>query len=273
MLCSWYRPRPPQNDVVGHVGTGENPAPPYSPEAAAGARFPAVFRPAVYPACFSRLCCVLCVRRKPERRQPGTAGGRTSARSTTSRAWLYSTSTRRRSCSSSPLLLTEQSFVPLGPQVSALLPHATTDGCVPCAGRGLRGTPCAPACGQYACLSPSACVSSDCVCDLCAVGSRGLVGPPARAGRQNLSGARARAWLDLGPRISTRLCCQVDPWSRQGLLPACWGLRNNRELSLFLFAQVPPHSRHELAPSGRRNCHPGDGANPPGCLPVAQTLP
>ena len=100
---------------------------------------------------------------------------------------------RRRSCSSSPLLLTEQSFVPLGPQVSALLPHATTDGCVPCAGRGLRGTPCAPACGQYACLSPSACVSSDCVCDLCAVGSRGLVGPPARAGRQDLGGARTRA--------------------------------------------------------------------------------
>ena len=92
-----------------------------------------------------------------------------------------------RRCSS------QQSFVPLGPQVSALLPHATTDGCVPCAGRGLRGTPCAPACGQYACLSPSACVSSDCVCDLCAVGSRGLVGPPARAGRQDLGGARTRA--------------------------------------------------------------------------------
>ena len=136
--CSvaWYRPCPPQNDVVGHVGAGKNPAPPCSPEAAAGARFPAVFRPAVDPVCFSRLCCVFCVRRKPERRQPGTAGGRTSARSTTSRAWLSSTLTSRRSCSSSPLLLTEQSFVPLGPQVSALLPHATTDGCVPCAGRG-----------------------------------------------------------------------------------------------------------------------------------------
>jgi len=221
--CSvtWYRPRPPQNDVVGHVGAGENPAPPYSPEAAAGDRFPAVFRPAVDPACFSRLCCVLCVRRKPERRQPGTAGGRTSARSTTSRAWLPSTSTRRRSGSSSPLLLTEQSFVPLGPQVSALLPHATTDGCVPCAGRGLRGTPCAPACGQYACLSPSACVSSDCVCDLCAVGRRGLVGPPARAGRQNLGGARARARLDLDPRISTRLCCQVDPTRQKSLSKPC----------------------------------------------------
>jgi hypothetical protein len=171
------------------------------------------------------------------------------------------------------VLLTEQSFVPLGPQVSALLPHATTDGCVPCAGRGHRGTPCAPACGQYACLSPSACVSSDCVCDLCAVGSRGLVGPPARAGRQNLSGARARAWLDLGPISSQEFSSQVDPWSRQGLLPACWGARNNRELSLFLFAQIPPPSRHELAPSGWLNCHPGDGANPPGCLPVAQTLP
>ena len=63
----------------------------------------------------------------------------------------------------------------------------------------------------------------------------------------------------------------------QGLMEGCalcLGACLYGPLFVFqFFCRFAPSPTHELAPSGRRNCHPGDGANPPGCLPVAQTLP
>ena len=61
------------------------------------------------------------------------------------------------------------SLCPWSPQVSALLSRATTDRCVPCAGWGRPDKRCAPASGEYACLSLSSCASSDCVCILLAL--------------------------------------------------------------------------------------------------------
>jgi len=167
--CSvaWHHPRPPQSGVVENVGPGEHPGPPCSPEAAATAEFSAAFRPAADPAWFSRVCCVLCVHRKPERRQPGTARGRTSARASISEV---PGCLRRQpggegaghSCCSSR----SSSLCPWSPQVSALLSRATTDRCVPCAGWGRPDKRCAPASGEYACLSLSSCVCTDNVCIL-----------------------------------------------------------------------------------------------------------
>ena len=148
------------------------------------------------------------------------------------------------------------SLCPWSPQVSALLSRATTDRCVPCAGWGRPDKRCAPASGEYACLSLSSCDSSDCVCILLALScvlarrvpgtSRGLISgtsqipvsdcissPPASFRREasNHPG-RAAAFLCLAGELYVFAYLSVNICTIPAALSPCAATFQDRQRSL-----------------------------------------